>query len=383
MKKTKNVWLVIISFFILASAVVSCSSKDSTPPVVPKPTITSFTPTEALSGGAVTITGTNFTGATAVSFGGSAAASFTVTNATTIAAVVGAGATGDVVVTTPGGTATLAGFTLKDPPIDGYDNSNEVGADFLRAHWTFDDTKTEDISGIADQTTSGTTAFSAGVIGKGIDLTNAYIIYNEIPNLDSADVLASFTLSLWAKIPDNTATLSALFHINAVNFQDIWPMIGIATRTNGNVYSLAAGTTHVNATGTHPTYDGLYLDPGTTPSEGFSDGADGWAYITVTYDGPSQTLTYFGNGVKLGSRVATNVIPPETLALFTPAKACFGTFEFVDDFADGIYGHPPAAADRPWASHGITGSLDDVRVFSSVLVDSDILALYHLGEAGR
>ena len=38
------------------------------------------------------------------------AASFTVVNATTINAVVGAGASGNVSVTTPNGTATLAGF---------------------------------------------------------------------------------------------------------------------------------------------------------------------------------------------------------------------------------------------------------------------------------
>ena len=76
------------------------------------PTITAFTPSTASSGATVTITGTNFTGATAVSFGGIAAASFVVVNTTTITAVVGAGASGNVSVTTPGGTATLGGFTF-------------------------------------------------------------------------------------------------------------------------------------------------------------------------------------------------------------------------------------------------------------------------------
>jgi hypothetical protein len=75
------------------------------------PTIISFTPNNAATGGTVTITGTNFTGATQVKFGGVAAASFTIMNATTINAVVGTGASGDVSVTTPGGTATLGGFT--------------------------------------------------------------------------------------------------------------------------------------------------------------------------------------------------------------------------------------------------------------------------------
>jgi len=77
----------------------------------PAPAIGSFTPTTAGNGSTVTLTGTNFTDATAVSFGGTAASSFIVNSATQITAVVGSGSTGSVSVTTPGGTATQAGFT--------------------------------------------------------------------------------------------------------------------------------------------------------------------------------------------------------------------------------------------------------------------------------
>ena len=80
-------------------------------PSIPIPTITSFTPTSAGTGTTVTITGTNFTGATAVSFGGTAATSYSVVSATSITAVVASGTTGSVSVTTSGGTATLTGFT--------------------------------------------------------------------------------------------------------------------------------------------------------------------------------------------------------------------------------------------------------------------------------
>jgi len=79
------------------------------------PTITSFAPTSAASGGTVTITGTNFTTATAVNFGGDAAASFTVVNSTTITAVVDLGASGLVAVTNPDGVGTRAGFTYIPP----------------------------------------------------------------------------------------------------------------------------------------------------------------------------------------------------------------------------------------------------------------------------
>ena len=80
------------------------------------PAISSFTPTSGKTGQVVTITGTNFTGATAVSFGGTAATTFTVVSATSINATVGAGASGTVSVTTASGTGTLAGFTYLPPP---------------------------------------------------------------------------------------------------------------------------------------------------------------------------------------------------------------------------------------------------------------------------
>jgi hypothetical protein len=74
--------------------------------LVGPPTITSFTPASAASGATVTITGTNFTGATAVSFGGTAATSFNVVSATSITAVVASGTTGTVSVSTAVGTCT-------------------------------------------------------------------------------------------------------------------------------------------------------------------------------------------------------------------------------------------------------------------------------------
>jgi hypothetical protein len=77
------------------------------------PAVTSFAPASAKGGTGVTITGTNFTGATAVSFNG-AAASFTVSDPRTITTTVPAGATtGPITVTTLDGTATsVASFTV-------------------------------------------------------------------------------------------------------------------------------------------------------------------------------------------------------------------------------------------------------------------------------
>ncbi len=85
----------------------------------PLPTITSFTPTNACEGSStsVVITGTNFTGATAVRFNG-ISATYTVNSATQITATLPVGATtGTISVTTPVGTATSSSvFTVNASP---------------------------------------------------------------------------------------------------------------------------------------------------------------------------------------------------------------------------------------------------------------------------
>ena len=77
------------------------------------PTVTSVSPNSGPTAGgtSVTITGTNFNGATAVTFGGTAATGITVESATSITATTPVGAVGavDVAVTTPGGTGTGTG----------------------------------------------------------------------------------------------------------------------------------------------------------------------------------------------------------------------------------------------------------------------------------
>lgn len=94
--------------------------------VVPAPAITSFTPTSGAARTSVKITGTGFTGVSAVSFNNVNATTFGANSDTQITAEVPAGATtGLVRVTTPGGLATSAAtFTVLPPP----PNDNFAGA---------------------------------------------------------------------------------------------------------------------------------------------------------------------------------------------------------------------------------------------------------------
>src|SRR5205823_2316929 len=75
--------------------------------VINPPTITTFTPTMGPVDASVSISGTDFNGATAVRFNGVSATTFTVNSPTSIQATLPASATtGPISVTTPAGTGT-------------------------------------------------------------------------------------------------------------------------------------------------------------------------------------------------------------------------------------------------------------------------------------
>jgi hypothetical protein len=82
--------------------------------------VTSFTPVSGITGTEVTITGTQFTGATAVAFDGANAA-FTVVDDNTITATAPASVTtGSLAVTTPSGTASSGAVFGVAPKITGF-----------------------------------------------------------------------------------------------------------------------------------------------------------------------------------------------------------------------------------------------------------------------
>ena len=75
------------------------------------PSISSFTPTSAQRGRVVTINGSNFLGASSVTFGGTPALYVNIVSNSIIEATVGDGSTGDVVVSVSANNATRTGFT--------------------------------------------------------------------------------------------------------------------------------------------------------------------------------------------------------------------------------------------------------------------------------
>lgn len=116
------------TFYNLSGSAVAVS-RGATGTCAAPPTVTMVNPNSGpTSGGtAVTVTGTNFTGATNLTFGGNPAPSFTVVNSTTMTATTPAGSAGpaSVVVTTPAGsnapnqlyTYTVPGTSISAPAL--------------------------------------------------------------------------------------------------------------------------------------------------------------------------------------------------------------------------------------------------------------------------
>jgi hypothetical protein len=84
---------------------------------IPPPTIIGYTPGSGGPGTMITITGSNFTGATGVRFGASPAVSFTVVSDNEIDAVVGNGSSGDITVSVGPNSGVAHNFIYVPPPV--------------------------------------------------------------------------------------------------------------------------------------------------------------------------------------------------------------------------------------------------------------------------
>src|SRR6478736_671719 len=120
------------------------------------------------------------------------------------------------------------------PAIDGYNNSNEVGAANLVAHWTFDSDNKEAISGTAPSNTYGTVGSTTGQIGNALQLTKGALVYPPITKINTADALPNFTVSMWVNVKDTKGAggaFTAFFQIIPTNVADIWGNVGALAET--------------------------------------------------------------------------------------------------------------------------------------------------------
>jgi hypothetical protein len=216
---------------------------------VAAPTITSFTPVVGpTSGGTVvTITGTNLTGTTSVTFGGASNGSPTNVNSSTVTALTPAHAAGGVAVavTTPGGTVTASQlYTYLGPPV-----VNPTGINPHEGPTAGGTTVT-----ITGSDLTGTTNVTFGTT-PGTDITN--ISDNEITVVDPAHAAGSVNVNVTAT--GGTATAPQQFtYVAPASLSTIVPNSG---PTSGGTSVTITGSGFTGATSA--TFDG-------TPATSFS-----------------------------------------------------------------------------------------------------------------
>src|SRR5439155_21810624 len=160
----------------------------------------------AAGGTSVTITGTDFTGVSAVSFGGTAAASYTVDTPTQITAVSPAHAAGTVhiTVTATGGTSTATAadeFTFVARPSVALTGGTTGSTN--QATYTITATFSESVTGFTDTDVSTTNASVSSFSGSGAVYT--------------FDVTASGQGAVSVNVPEGVATDCVNGNITATN----------------------------------------------------------------------------------------------------------------------------------------------------------------------
>jgi hypothetical protein len=283
------------------------------------------------------------------------------------------------------------------PMIDGFNNSNEVAAANLKAHWTFDGTHVEAISGAAPLAgaagTFGTVGFEDGRIGQALKLTGGALRYPNIDALNTADALANYTVSMWVKLKNNQGTAQEGYTILFGLFPDGLTPVTVGDFMWGNIL-MAAETSWFPATNAQP--DTLVLkghfvkknsdggingqdnrpDPRGNPPVGVFKQSGAWVHFVVRWNSTTQMLHVFGNASSIGAYTDRTAGNAGALRMNVPCSPVFGNGATQ---ALGFINNPEQQNWSPMA----TASIDDVRVFNTALSDSEITALFNLGTAGR
>ena len=256
------------------------------------PAITGFSPTQGVAGTTVTITGTNLTGATSVSFNGTPAASYTVVNATTLTAVVPATATtGPISLTTSGGTATSSSsFTVLVPPvITAFSPAfGAIGAAVTLTGTNF----------------TGATGVTIGSVSATFTVVSATSITPTVPT-------GATTGTLTVTTPGGTAVSTANFTvIPAPAITSFTPVSGPTGTTVVLTGTNFTGATSVQLNGTAAAYT---VVSSTSISLSIPSGAATGQFTVTTAGGTAVSSGTF------------TVIPTPAIASFSPASGIVGT----------------------------------------------------------
>jgi hypothetical protein len=278
----------------------------------------------------------------------------------------------------------------KLPAINGFNNSDEVASENLLAHWTFDGTNEEEISGAVPSDAEGNTFSNDAVKGKSLDLDEGFLLYPTITALSGANAMPSVTVSAWVNITNNNLTVSSIFNITQdLAVQTDWNTGGVLLYAETNK-PLAKNDTLVlhSAFSTYITgtrYGGDNINDYGVRGTDFQTlkGTDRWVHYVMRYNGAESNIDIYADGVRISNNnfrhrtynPGTGEVGLGNLTLTTPTRVLIGGFPTV---ATGFTNSP----DQGWQGL-LTGKIDEIRVFNKALSDLEIGSLFALESEGR
>ncbi|MFC5282512.1 LamG-like jellyroll fold domain-containing protein [Pedobacter alpinus] len=251
--------------------------------------------------------------------------------------------------------------------IDGYLSSDEVYPKNLVAYWSFDTDNKETKSGVAPTTAVNSSLVDGGVKGKALNLSAGYLYYATQLNAFKTDSLKSFTISSWVQILNNGSKRTMLFTIARPGIFNG----SLDFRLNTN--SFPSTTTNILRVGPRFTTVGGGSQDNLNNSLSPIIGADKWTHLVLRYDGTTGVFNIFGDGVNIGSFNNRGV-----------GNNLFKSYEPGEIIIGAHYNNIPGKstnADVTFAA--MTGKIDEMRVYNTILPDAHIKALYNLGIAGK
>ncbi|RAR48882.1 LamG-like jellyroll fold domain-containing protein [Flavobacterium lacus] len=274
------------------------------------------------------------------------------------------------------------------PPIGGYNNSNEIGATDLVAHWPLEGNGIERLSNTAPSNTVGA-SYEVGAKGQGLKLTNGYLQFPSITNLSSD--MNAYTISTWANIKNNQTPESGSVSVflslarpgeweGNLNFYAETgqrPAVELTGAVNDTIVVKAGFRTTASG---GQAYENLFrlepwmiedniTNPGKHVANPVATGST-WAHYVATWDGATNKFIIYINGVK-SSNPAFEVRGDNSSIVFdTPVTPYIGAFGTVATTSDS------------W-NKPMTGNVDEIRVWKKALSSADVNALYQLEKAGR
>lgn len=255
--------------------------------------------------------------------------------------------------------------------IDGFSSSDEIYTKNLVAYWSFDGNKNEIKTGIAPTSSAGDSFIPGGVKGQALGLNSGYLYYGKQFDAFKTAAFQSFSISAWVQILNNGSKKTMLFQIARPGMFNGDVNFILETQANP-----ASKTDYIQI---HPTFSTVgggtqdninnYGANNVSPAIG----ANKWINIIITYDANAGTFNIWGNAAKIGNYPDRGI-----------GDNLFKSYEPNEIIIGGNYNVIPGKSVNTDTSFApMTGSIDEIRVFNTVLPDAYIKTLYNLGVAGK